>query len=173
MINPLDGTGQITAISALIAVIAYLRNVPMKNIQESVKNTKESDKGTFSGEDTPKRRARYYQHRIDAFGRLIKHSWSQIGLMTVVLLLSIRILSSILRSYEIDLAKINCYLEFGFFPTVDVLLGLLFFCMAFGYLFLHIKFDWKEIRDSKVEIDKAKDALKLIPPHDPKGTASI
>ena len=36
MINPFDGPGQIALIAAVIAIIAYLRNVPMKELREFV-----------------------------------------------------------------------------------------------------------------------------------------
>lgn len=34
--NPLDGSGQITAIALVVAVIAYLRNVPIKDLKTFV-----------------------------------------------------------------------------------------------------------------------------------------
>jgi H+/Cl- antiporter ClcA len=148
MENPLNGSGLVTAIGATIAVIAYLRNVPMKQIDEFVSSQVDNSAPN-------ERKSHYYQAKQRACSRWILHLISQIGLMLFISLLCYRLHLAIDHSFTSQTEK-------GFDYYLDTTIGWTAVITSLFYLLLHLFLDIPEIqrvRRIREEVTQSLDSL--------------
>lgn len=140
MQNPLDGSGLVTAIGASIAVIAYLRNVPMKKIEEFIALPAET-----SADDLKK--LAFYRAQQRASSRLILHLISQLGLMVFISLLCYRL------HFAIDDSLVTNR-QSGFVYDMDSTIGWAAFLLSTFYVLLHLYLDIPEILRTHTKRDE-------------------
>jgi hypothetical protein len=131
MINPFDGPGQIASIAAVIAVIAYLRNVPMKDLRDFV--AKEAESGADDA-----RVLHFLATKRGAYTKLMLHSACQLGLMAFIVLLSVRLLLSVLASQGVTPDR-------GFIFYFDRVIAVIALVTSLGYFIIHLFIDVPEI----------------------------
>ena len=132
MINPFDGPGQIALIAAVIAIIAYLRNVPMKELREFV--AKEAEAGASDD-----RVVHFLITKRGAYGKLMLHSVCQIGLMAFIVLLCFRLLLSVFGSQQAIPAG-----DRGLIFYLDRIVAISALVISVGYLGIHLFIDIPE-----------------------------
>lgn len=149
MDNPLNGSGLVTAIGATIAVIAYLRNVPMKQIDEFIS----SQVNTAAGNDQIRH---YYEAKQRGCSRLILHLVSQLGLMLFISMLCYRLHLAIDNSFP-DQA------ERGLVFYLDTAIGWAAFIASLFYVLIHLYLDIPEIQRIQRKRQETTEALKSLP----------
>lgn len=150
MDNPLNGSGLVTAIGATIAVIAYLRNVPMKQIDEFIS----SPVNTAANNDQQRR---YYQAKQRGCSRLILHLVSQLGLILFISMLCYRLHLAIDNSFPSQTDR-------GFVFYIDTAIGWAAFIASLFYVLLHLYLDIPEIQRVQRKRQETTESLESLPP---------